>query len=950
MSYNLGSFRAWVLPGYIAGDAYYYPWNVNSFVHEPRLIPERVSSRAGGMGSASFRYLRAQREENGQTLYDGGFANVGCYVAVTAGVTAFSVGAVIFWGFISQRDITEVAGGVDKTGSVTAQGLGYLLDGTQMSGFRQGQSGGVSTALLNPPSFNINGAGGSDAGAVIGNKVTDSNGKPVFASLPSECSPSNLFSRLRVLQHVMAYCLPSAIPAMNATGSSAVSTYLDDTASKEILDIAGLTLKGAIDLLISRAHGFGWDLRPNASNGWDVFVYPLIDDATAYGSGYPAATPVNIDVTSSNAESVAYLEDAGDLWDSVTVRGAPVIVGATVSFADGNLAKGWNSTQETAYRTGGTGDAGYGALTPAQKKTRNEQVRTASGIADAFQLYTLKLSTTALLRSAAPGTGSGVTLPLVPNISWSGSVAAIDTATSRTPYLPNTLLTRSLPWFEGVKGDGADSRSTEAIARPSYLLPRAFKYDGSAASGENVCQDLTAAGNNRGIPTITPDDNFPGIRVRYSPPETMALNTWVDAMDGIGRIDTIQADPLGRPFNYNKLALTVGISSDQRVSVTKTRYGVPAGSARRNLIVTDERLQCLVMLAGSIVGSKEDGSADRVLSDTFIRNDFATAERLATMYAAFAFRKRTSVNITLARPDALPAWAVIGTMIGTVTELSAYGPYPALIAKAYTVVESIDYSLTYESPRVTVTTTIPSAPSGVSGGGGSPTSGGGVSQSLGGTVAQSAAAAKRDVAIAAQKATRVPTTVGEPGAAVASDGSSIRSTITQAAHGFAAGAVVYYNGSAWALAIASGVNVARYSGVIESVTTNTFILVYAGSITGLSGLTAGSTYYLSPSSAGVIALYSSLTTGQPAVSVMRAVSTTAGIVIGERDAASDFNRINLGDGSNTAEVTMTMTNGTLSIVNADITGTEKTFKIREIDACDSSGAAKKIQLICTDFY
>lgn len=991
MSYNLGSFRAWVIPGYAAGDAYYYPWDISKFIHEPRLIPERVSQRAGGMGQASFRYLRASREENGQLLYDGGYANIGCYVAVTAGVSAFSAAAVIFWGYINRRDLIEVAGGVDKTGSVSAQGLGYLLDGTQIDGFRQGAPAGVSVAMSSPPTFNINGAGGSDGGAVIGNKVTDAAGIPVFATLPSDCAAANIFSRLNVLQHVLKYCVPDAMPVMNATGSSAVSTYLNDTTSKEIIDVAGLTLKGAIDLLISRVHGFGWDLRPNVSNGWDIFVYPLVDDAAAYGTGYPAATPINIDVTTSNAESVGYTEDAGDLWDSVTVRGAPILIGATVSFADGNLAKGWTATQETAYRAGATGDAGYAALTPAQKIARNEQVRTASGIADAFQLYTLKLTNIALTRSATPGTGAG-TVPLVPNITWDGTTAAVDDTLSKTPYLPTALLSRSLPWYEGVKGDATDNRDAAAKARPSYLLPRAFKYDTGAATGENVCQDLTVPGNNRGSPTITPDDNFPGMRVRYSPPETMAFNSWVDATDGIGRINTaaagvVQADSLGRPFDYNKLALTVGVESDQRVSVTKRRYGVPAGSARRDLAITDERLQCQVMLAGSIVGSKSDGSADRVLTHTFVRNDFATAERLATMYAAFAFRKRTSINVTLARPDVLPAWAAIGTMVGTVTELSAYGPYPALIANAYTVVEAIDYSLTYERPRVSIYTTMPSMPGGMSGGSSSPAGGGSVSQSLGGTVAQAVAANKQEIAAVAQKATRVPTSVGEPGVVASGDGASIRETIT-VANSFMAGNVVYNNAGTWTLARAdSAAGSAKYSGVIESATTTSFVVVYAGKIT--LAKTAGTTYYLSDITTGLADLRANLTLYALNIPVLRAISATACVVMASRDVACDLTTLSAGDIANgggelvlnlatggvrliaddtdgikltlpssvTVQVSMTgriqatyASGNSVDINSADFVGTSKAVKLREIDICDSSGVAKKILVLSSAAY
>ena len=998
-TYVLGTFRVWVAPAYAAGSAYHYPWSLGAFVHESRMIPERVSKRTGGMGSASFRYLRAWREEGNGPFYDAGFANVGCYVAVTAGVTAFTHSAVIFWGFISQRSITEVAYGTDKAGSLTALGLGYLLDGTQLSGFRQGAASASSVPVLSTPTFNLQG----DGGVVIGNRLTDSDGIPVFASLPSACSPSALFSRLNVLQHVLKYCKPSGMPLLGATGSSAISTYLNDTTSKEIFDLSNVTLKGAIDLLISRAHGFGYDVVPNVGGGWDIQTYPLIDsDSSAYDPGYPTATPVDVIISSAAAESVAYVEDASDLWDAVTVEGDNILIGVTASFADSNLAKGWTASQETAYRAGATADAGYLALTPEQKVARNEQLRNASGIADVFQLYTLALTSTAITRSTAPGTG-GTSVPLVPEISWTGSAASVNDSVYRTPYLPGARLSRSVPWLAGVAGSGADGRDAAAIARPAYLDPRVFNYNTSPGAGESVCQDLMVPWLKRASPTVTPDDRTPGLRVVFNPPETMAKGSWTDGTDGIGRIDNIAADPFGRPFDYTKLAVTVGVPSDQRVSVTKRRYGVPAGSERRVLVVTDATLQCWVTLAGTIVGSKADGSADRVATHTFIRNDFATAERLAAMYAAFAFRRRTSLSITLAQPDVLPAWASIGTMIGRLTELAASGAYPAAIADAYTVVESIDYNLTAESPRVTIGTTLPSAPALNGGGGASPSSGGFVSQTLGGTVAQAVNVVQGRAEEIAQRTARVPTSIGrDAGSAATSDGASIRATIA-VANTFAAGDVVYNNAGAWAKALANNAaGTAKYSGVVESATGTDFVIVYAGEIT--HALTAGTTYYLSDVTAGLLVLRASLTLYEPNVAVLRCISATKCIVMPGRDTGSDLTTLSAGDVTNgggelvvnmgasgmrvTADDTdglvvrmsatnrvQVATNGTVTIDQpgmalsvaagvvtitystnsvvidpAHITGTSRAFRMREIDVCNSSGVAKKMQLLCTDLY
>ena len=102
-------------------------------------------------------------------------------------------------------------------------------------------------------------------------------------------------------------------------------------------------------------------------------------------------------------------------------------------------------------------------------------------------------------------------------------------------------------------------------------------------------------------------------------------------------------------------------------------------------------------------------------------------------------------------------------------------------------------------------------------------------------------------------------------------------TITQSSHGFSAGQVVYFNGLTWALAKADDIDTAEALGIIEEVTTNTFKIIYQGHITGLSGLVAGETYFISASSAG------SITTTEPtgddiSKPILVALSSTGGIV------------------------------------------------------------------------
>jgi hypothetical protein len=73
--------------------------------------------------------------------------------------------------------------------------------------------------------------------------------------------------------------------------------------------------------------------------------------------------------------------------------------------------------------------------------------------------------------------------------------------------------------------------------------------------------------------------------------------------------------------------------------------------------------------------------------------------------------------------------------------------------------------------------------------------------------------------------------------------SSVRETITQSSHGFTAGKILRRTSGAWAATANTSAAAAEALGVVESATTNTFVIVYSGKV-ALSGLTDGSNYWV----------------------------------------------------------------------------------------------------------
>lgn len=113
--------------------------------------------------------------------------------------------------------------------------------------------------------------------------------------------------------------------------------------------------------------------------------------------------------------------------------------------------------------------------------------------------------------------------------------------------------------------------------------------------------------------------------------------------------------------------------------------------------------------------------------------------------------------------------------------------------------------------------------------------------------------------------------------------SSLTKIITQAAHALTVGSIIRYNGTSFVKAqantAANAESLAMVSAVID---VNNFVLTTSGYITGLSGLTSGVLYYLSPTVAGGLTATEPTTVGHVSKPVFMADNSTSGFVIAYR--------------------------------------------------------------------
>lgn len=128
----------------------------------------------------------------------------------------------------------------------------------------------------------------------------------------------------------------------------------------------------------------------------------------------------------------------------------------------------------------------------------------------------------------------------------------------------------------------------------------------------------------------------------------------------------------------------------------------------------------------------------------------------------------------------------------------------------------------------------------------------------------------------------VPGATGTPGATgptgPGGTGESLIKAVTQTGHGLAVGDVVRFNGTNYVKAQADTPANAEVVGIVSAVAgSNDFTLLYSGRITGLSGLSAGSVYFLSESSAGALTTTEPTASGDVSKPLLIALSTTVGV-------------------------------------------------------------------------
>ena len=119
--------------------------------------------------------------------------------------------------------------------------------------------------------------------------------------------------------------------------------------------------------------------------------HTFVATPTDLGTVTIAANPNQITIQLEEGRDVSNVvvrETTAGIVDQVIYRGARRRTCCTLSFLDGNLEKGWDTTTEDAYDTAATADADYPAATEiAERRRRNAAARTALSLFPAYRRF-----------------------------------------------------------------------------------------------------------------------------------------------------------------------------------------------------------------------------------------------------------------------------------------------------------------------------------------------------------------------------------------------------------------------------------------------------------------------------------------------------------------------------------------------------------------------------------
>lgn len=353
------------------------------------------------------------------------------------------------------------------------------------------------------PSFNhVDGVGASTRG---------NRGGQDAAGVYSFGSAGGTWTRLQMVEYLLHYHAPSAYTYYITGAAAALNTMTD------AVDVAGYSLYDALNRIIDRRRGLGWQLLPTASGALELRVFGVFSGAQ--GS--------HLDLTNAHGVEVESQVIGTGEYDVIEVHGEPIHTCFSASMdanADvtlpGALKIAWGSTEQTAY---------------------DDETEDDDRVKDIYR----RVYTTFRLDISSDDFPD-----VVPELDW--DALRVDGAFFPKGWLYGKRFERHIPIEENIAGDdyGSESRSPEYREMMAFLLPE--------GSGRHKRIDRLDV-DNSGLSNLSlrPLDRELGVEIHGPINHYIALNHFGGTSETNAAID------------YDQLVVTVMMLADYRPIVRR---------------------------------------------------------------------------------------------------------------------------------------------------------------------------------------------------------------------------------------------------------------------------------------------------------------------------------------------------------------------------------------------
>jgi len=668
---------------------YYKKLWSDEWTHAPHWQPIHATNAAApAYGSASFRLLYGTGKwEDELNLTDGTELETFtyCYVQIRG---YYGENEIILWVGIIPIENFRLLGKSDSQATATADqilqamSLDALLETRLDGGWVQPVGGGGDPVWLDElPTFNQRYEYG---GTIIGNRSEDK--KDVQREHWTNSIDCHVFSdeghawgnydiAVYLLQNYQDYSGPKFLMKTADEGGE-VAEALNQLIG--VYDFhSTVTVRQALDILISRSRGFSWRFNIDSDDNVSVVPFTLVDEPITLGNTVIPANPNRTELNlweRAEQTTVDIVQDIRPTYDRIIVRGAKIKACCSLRHADDSLEKAWTDDEEKAFQDAAKNADGYLSLTDEEKGVLNDKYRQTDRFS---RVYT----TLRVPREWNWTVNNGII------VNWKRkSDGLIYTQEQGNYWNVNKRLLPYLPFIVGVDYSGTNDDepvdNNAGNSEPEYRKLFAVVENRLADQYRYIEKCEPAPG------TVRPLSREMGIKIKFNPQYLLARGNWKkDAEPGKWTIEEM----FSYGFSWKKVIATVFIETDQ---YNQLIVNLNDRENKRTLTIEIPEAELWYVVPGTIVDIDADGKLVEFGCEYPILRDDRDRLRSA-MVAAISWygKQHNKITITIQGIDAA---VPLGTIIvgGDVTGIDA----------ADSVVTSMRWLFDGRPPKTIVTT------------------------------------------------------------------------------------------------------------------------------------------------------------------------------------------------------------------------------------------------------